>query len=172
MVNEKGQLYTIEGIAASALILTTVFLVLNSTIVFTPAETHIYDMQLQQIGTDTLAVMDMNTTWNTSTSSYPKSPLEEYIENNRPEWFRDNFTFYANSTTGSGKDDIQFTANITYNNGGDVRSEFFAKTRDYNRENAVRVTKWVNVNGTEALAPSYLPDRNQTVLLEVLLWRG
>ncbi len=61
MVNDEGQLYTIEGIAAAALILTTVYLVLNSTMVFTPGDTHVYDMQLEQIGNDVLAVMDQPT---------------------------------------------------------------------------------------------------------------
>ena len=46
-MNDEGQLYTIEGIAAAALILTTVYLVLNSTMVFTPGDTHVYDMQLE-----------------------------------------------------------------------------------------------------------------------------
>ncbi len=60
-MNDEGQLYTIEGIAAAALILTTVYLVLNSTMVFTPGDTHVYDMQLEQLGNDVLAVMDQPT---------------------------------------------------------------------------------------------------------------
>ncbi len=46
MVNNSGQLFTIEGIAAGILMLTTAYLVLSTTSVYTPAETHISDMQL------------------------------------------------------------------------------------------------------------------------------
>jgi hypothetical protein len=175
MVNDEGQLYTIEGIAAAVLILTTVYLVLNSTMVFTPGETHIHDMQLEQIGTDVLAVMDLNTTWDQTSSPYPKSPLETFIENNQADQFKETFLLYSNSTsvsnltTGEGFDNIQFTANISYNDGGQVRSAFFAKTKDYNRENAVRVTRWVNIDEGTWFGGE---PREQTVLLEVLLWRG
>ncbi len=92
MVNDAGQLYTIEGVVASALILTTVYLVLTTTTTFPPAETHIYDLQLEQLGNDVLAVMDMAPTWNTTESRYPKSPLETYIEQNQAEYFRTNYS--------------------------------------------------------------------------------
>jgi len=172
MVNDRGQLYTIEGIAASVLVITTVYLVLTTTTVLTPGETHIYDMQLEQLGNDVLAVMDLNTTWGPGNHAYPKSPLEQYIETNNGAAFSDRFLFLANETTGGEKDDLKFTANITYRDGSVVKTRFFSKTHDYNRENAVLVTRWVNIN-TSVINP--YPDinsRNQTVLLEVLLWRG
>ena len=169
MVNEEGQLYTIEGIAAAALILTTVYLVLNSTMAFTPGETHIYDMQLEQIGNDVLAVMDQPPEWDPVSSTYPKSPLEEYIENDDQPGFRDTFLKYSNTKTGTEYDNIQFNSSISYNNGGHVESIPFAKTQDYYRENAVVVSRWVNIDGSTIEGLGAEP---QTVLLEVLLWRG
>jgi hypothetical protein len=172
MVNDRGQLYTIEGIAASVLILTTVFLVLTTTTVLTPGETHIYDMQLEQIGNDVLAVMDLSTTWGAGNPAYPKSPLELFIEdmdNDGRNYFKDNFTRLANQTTGVQQDDIKFTANITYRTAAGIETLLFSKTHDYNRERAVMVTRWVNVDGDMI---DELEDREQTVLLEVLLWRG
>ena len=176
MVNEEGQLYTIEGIAAAALILTTVYLVLNSTMVFTSGETHIYDMQLEQLGNDVLAVMDQPTTWEKSDPSdlYPKSQLEIFIENNNQTGFEDTFLTYSNTITGTGKDTINFSANISYYNENldQVESVFFTNSQDYYRENAVKVTRWVNIDNTLNTSVSGLDQRSQTVLLEVLLWRG
>ena len=163
MVNDDGQLYTIEGIAASVLILTTVYLVLSSTLVLTPAETHIYDMQLEQLGNDVLAIMDMSPVWIGGNDPYPKSPLEIYIEDDQKENFTRTFLLYSNQTTGNRMDDIQFSANVTYREGDEIKTYLFTETRHPYRENAVKVTRWANVD---------MMGRNQTVLLEVLLWRG
>ena len=77
MVDQDGQLYTIEGVAASVLILTTVYLVLSTTTVFTPGESHIYDMQLEQLGNDALAVLDVGVVW---ADPYPKALLNSILK--------------------------------------------------------------------------------------------
>ncbi len=58
MVNSDGQLYTMEGIAAGVIMILTAYLVLGSTSVYTPGDTHITDMQLEQVGADVLKIMD------------------------------------------------------------------------------------------------------------------
>ena len=58
MVRGEAQLYTMEGIAAGLIMLLTTYLVLGSTVVYTPGDTHITDMQLEQVGSDILRVMD------------------------------------------------------------------------------------------------------------------
>ena len=168
VMNEEGQLYTIEGIAAAVLILTTVYLVLSSTMVFTPGETHIYEMPLEQLVDDVLAAMDQPVTGYES-----KSPLELAIENNDTATFKNTFLHYSNMRTGP-DDTLQFNATISYYDGTQVNTIPFAKSRDYNRENAVKVTRWVNINGASPNLPSdlNLGGQNHTVLLEVLLWRG
>jgi|WetSurMetagenome_2_1015567.scaffolds.fasta_scaffold662938_1 hypothetical protein len=178
MVNDEGQLYTIEGIAAAALILTTVYLVLNSTMVFTPGETHIYDMQLEQLGNDVLAVMDQPIVWNPGESPYPESRLEKYIEDdNACDFYRD-FRTYSTTTTEMGKSDtISLKADITYYDGVDVITTPFvpppgslcSEPQEYYREDAVTVTRWVNIKDGSSFGGGSYP---QTVLLEVLLWRG
>jgi len=50
MVNENGVLYTIEGVAAGVLMITTAYLVVSTTVMFTPGDSHIIDMQLEQLG--------------------------------------------------------------------------------------------------------------------------
>jgi len=58
MVTEEGQLYTIEGITAAILMVLTAYFILNSTSILTPGDTHISDMQLEQLGNDALKMMD------------------------------------------------------------------------------------------------------------------
>lgn len=169
-MNADGQLYTIEGVAASVLILTTVYLVLSTTTVLTPGETHIYDMQLEQLGNDVLAVMDLNQTWGEGSHKYPKSPLEQYIENNDGPGFGAQFLNLSNNVVVGRTDDLKFTANITYRTATGVESKYFNRTHDYNRERAVMVTRWINIDNSLGTVPG-LDTRQQSVLLEVLLWR-
>ena len=75
MVNSEGQLFTIEGIAASLIMLMTAYLVLNATSVYTPGDTHINDMQLEVIGNDALKML--NTPEN---GVVGKSPLAELLK--------------------------------------------------------------------------------------------
>jgi hypothetical protein len=176
MVGDEGQLYTIEGVAAAVLIITTVYIVLTSTVLLTPAETHIYDMQLEQLGNDVLAAMDTPSSWNSASGVIPVSSLETYVQMNQSPEFQRNFTSYCNTTTGSRNDDIDFNAHIIYRNmtTSEVRKKFFSsssgKDGNYNRENAVMVSRWVNI-GPPGTNHSDLDNRPQTVLLEVLLWR-
>ncbi len=176
MVNQEAQLYTIEGVAASILVLTTVYLVLSTTTVFTPGETHIYDMQLEQLGNDVLAVIDVNATYVDPEQPYPKSPLERYVQNPDPTGFDHDFLELCNNLTGNRRDTISYNASIVYRNEttGSVAGVNFAGS-EYHRENAVKVTRWVNIDnsaGNWTLMDPRMDRRIQTVLLEVLLWRG
>ena len=76
MVNNQGQLYTIEGIAAGMIMLFTTYLVLGATSVYTPGDSHISDMQLEQTGTDALRMM--NTPVNGTTESQLQGIVENY----------------------------------------------------------------------------------------------
>lgn len=169
MVNDNGQLYTIEGIAASVLILTSAYLMLSATTVFTPGETHIYDMQLEQLGNDVLAVMDTAKTWS---NPYPKSDLEIFIENNDYVGFGDRFLYLANSTANGLNDDLKYNATIFVRDqtNDDIIPIHFGGSKPY-RENAVVVTRWVNIDNTADFLIK-ADDRTQSVLLEVILWRG
>ncbi len=170
MVSEEGQLYTIEGVAASILILTTVYLVLSTTTIFTPGESHIYDMQLEQLGNDALAVLDTSPTWS---DPYPKSSLELSLEDisKAPE-FNTTFLELINSGIGQKPDSIKYNATVISRDsstGELVRIPYSGSI--YHRENAVKVFRWVNIDNTAANGAAK-DTENQTVLFEVLLWRG
>jgi hypothetical protein len=169
-VNCDGQLYTIEGIAAALLMIMTAYLVVNATSVYTAGDTHISDMQLEQMGSDALKIMD------TPLVENEKSPLQEIIENPgsiNNATFGSMFLDLTNLKAGSGSDHIQYTANYTcrINPGTEIASYPLSYSRNLTLgEHAVRVTKWVTVNkGAAAFCGTTNTER--AVLVEVLMWR-
>jgi hypothetical protein len=189
--NTGGQLYTIEGFAAAMIMLVTAWIVLGTTSVYTPGDTHISDMQLEQLGTDVLYLMDIPATCNASATVFPenghlqcteKGPLQTFIENkdgNGPTLFNNLFLAYCNNKTGGIPDNIQYTAWVYYRKLNETRFYELNRSRQLTQgDHAVRVSHWVLVdNGPPApLPPAGMPadvsNRQQIVLVEVLLWKG
>jgi hypothetical protein len=167
MVNEWGQLYTIEGVAAGLIMLVTAYMVVGATSMYTPGDAHIADMQLEVLGSDALNMMDTP-----PNSSVTESPLQQIIENNDWQRFRTLFLNYSNVSGYGPKHNIQFSANYTYERSDDATLNSTTQinsTRTLNGgEHAVRVTKWVIVNKK---LPSSAIVEKRAVLVEVLLWR-
>lgn len=165
MVNERGQLYTMEGVAAGVIMLLTAYIVVSTTSIYTPGDTHIPDMQLEQLGSDVLAMMDMP-----NSKGDDKSDLERFIAENRSDDFRTTFLNYCN-TTGGGSE-LHMSASVTYRSGDSVGEYPFvgADSTWTGRESAVRVTRWVQLS--ENPAGVGIENRSQAVLVEVLLWRA
>jgi hypothetical protein len=159
MVNDEAQIFTIEGVAAAFLMLATAYIILNSTSLLTPGDTHINDMQLQQLGNDVLRLMDTPLAYNTSAETmYGKkmSNLELYV------LYRDNLSFENEFFNYTGFNDtsvppLHMEANISYSN-GPIMPFLSSTVPKTNREHSVTVTKWVNLD-------------DQVTLLEVHLWR-
>ena len=163
MVDDQGQIYTIEGVAAAILMVTTTYLVLSSTTILTPGETHIIDMQLEQLGYDALAVMD------TPSRYGDQSPLSVYIQNGNNIDFDSSFTKLLNTRTGLATDTLAYNATVFYRDSSGSLNEYdFAGTQHY-RENSVKVSRWVSISDA---ANGDMRSGYQTVLLEVLIWRN
>jgi len=166
MVNTRGQLYTIEGVAAALIILASAYVVVNATSIYTPGDTHISDMQLEVLGSDALVMM------NTAPNSTAESPLQTIVEKSDGITFGQMYNNIVNNRTETGQDSIQFMANVSYvkSNEKTVNSTTLLNmTRALvGGEHAVHVSQWV-------IAKNRYPDsdslRNRTVLVEVFLWR-
>ncbi len=162
MVDNTGQLYTIEGIAAGILMIITAYLVISSTSVITPQDVHVVDMQLEQLSYDALAIMDTPDTLN------GESMLRTQIEaraSGGGNWFGENYSKIINSgATTLNTDNLKFNASIFYVDGPDVKNSNFNGSV-YLRENAVTVSRWVTID------PGITHDP-QVVRLEVIVWRG
>ncbi|KLK88589.1 hypothetical protein SZ63_06190 [Methanoculleus sediminis] len=174
MVNDRGQLYTMEGVAAGIIMLLTAYIVISTTSIYTPGDTHIPDMQLEQLGSDVLAMMDTPNSKEDDESQ--ESDLVTYILATDKTSFRAMFRDYCNMRAGSG-DDLKMNAYVYFHDRdtGTVRS-YVLDEEDHatGRENAVRVTRWVQLPERPDNLPMAVTDidnRPQAVLLEVLLWR-
>jgi len=175
MVNDTGQLYTIEGVAAGLIMLLTVYFVFNTTSVYTPGDAHISDMQMEVLGSDALRMMDTPPSLNSS------SPLVGIILQDNGEQFKTMFSNYTDNRTLLGPDAIKFTASYTCRdcNGNCADPNLLQQTESFpitsNRnftggEHAVRVTKWVIVNKRVCDQMS-VAAKDRAVLVEVLMWR-
>ncbi len=167
MVDNGGQLYTIEGVAAGLLMIFTAYLVMSTTTVYTPGDAHITDMQLEQLGTDSLRAMNMPVNGLQS-----ESPLQTIIEQpNGGSTFNTIFTNLTNNRTGSETDNLHYSATVSYYNLTDntVWNYPLASNRNLTgTEHPVRVTEWVVIN--KQLQGDNKKE-NRVVLVEVLLWR-
>jgi len=171
-VNERGQLYTIEGIAAALIMLLTAYMVVGATTIYTPGDAHISDMQLEVLGSDALTMMDTP-----ANSTVAESPLRQMIEDNSNGGghFKSMFMNYTNASGYGPVHNIQFSANYSYIVPGQPTPASIAINSSRNLtggEHAVRVTKWVIVY--KQLPPPPATGgvlENRAVLVEVLLWR-
>ncbi len=167
MVNDAGQLYTMEGVAAGVIMLLTVYIVISTTSIYTPGDTHIPDMQLEQLGSDVLAMMD------TPDTNGTKSALETFVNADDDAGFESMFLSYCNAKASGAADDLHMSANVTYRDGNLIKEhQFLAPDNTWTgRESAVRVTRWVQLDSQPGRT-TYAGARAQAVLVEVLLWRA
>ncbi|MDO9539185.1 MAG: hypothetical protein Q7J09_04180 [Methanocalculus sp.] len=169
VARHDASLYTIEGVAAAALMIATATIVFQAMSIYTPGDTHIDDMLLEQLGADALAVMDL------PTQPGARTELEEMINS----WDRTGFheTFYQLLRTRSlePEDPVQYSAVVTYRVGEDVISIPFTESAPFTGyDPAIRVTRLVQIRPPYDLnLPLQLRrGSDQAVLLEVFLWRG
>jgi len=165
MVNSDGQLFTIEGVAAALIMLATVYIVVNSTSVYTHGDTHVNDMQLEVTGNDALRMMNIP-----ENGSVNKSPLTEIVETDDGAAFYTSFNHILNNRTGTKPDTLQFLANVSYvRRDGTVNSTTLLDMSRplYGGEHAVHISQWIIV---DKKFPEADPGKH-AALVEVLLWR-
>lgn len=185
MVNDSGQLYTIEGLSAAILMIVTAYIMLSTTTLFTPGGAHVVDLQLEQLGNDALTMMDTPDSAPSPSFLPFKSNLSKYIENETgfgDQYFRSNLTNYIRAKTNGQQDtNLQFTANVTYSTGSVVGSVPFNSSGQMmtGREHAVTVSRLVLVTVPIPPPPPNPPlpvvfadGTPHYVLIEVTLWRA
>jgi hypothetical protein len=189
MVNDRAQLYTMEGIAAGLIMLLTAYLVLGSTSVYTPGDTHITDMQLEQVGSDILRVMDTPLKLNNSLVDYQPTRTDlELIVNTTDAWaFNDNFTskYLCNNKAVAREINVtctgyQTNAFIWYrgNSLGSYLLRYPSPTLlNLSRtEPGVRLTHWIHTGGPPGNTPNAenksMSPEPQELLLEVVIWKA
>jgi len=171
MVNDRGQLYTMEGVAAGVIMRLTAYIVISTTSIYTSGDTHIPDMQLEQLGSDVLAMMD------TPDANGSESRLSQLVRGGTGDGdtLRNEFLAGCKMRSGDPDDDLRAQVYLSYRTSGSSIKTILISPEDptfTGRENTVRVTRWVQLTAT----PSGISDMRATnpkaVLVEVLLWRA
>jgi hypothetical protein len=178
MVNDSGQIYTIEGVAAAILMVVTAYLAVSSTTILTQQDVHIIDMQMQQLGNDALAMMDTPDGYGTNASNLSLIVNESLAGNSTEasENFKSQFLGYLNATTntGIGNNLYNYNATVYYRNrniSDDQVASIAFDEHPYYHEHAVTVSRWVYLPNFNTAKYTDMRSGNQSVLLEVLLWR-
>lgn len=175
MVTDEAQLYTIEGISAALLMVITAYLILSSTSILTPGDTHISDMQLEQLGNDVLKMMDTAEEFDeTGVTIYEKkqSYLEEELSKDLsdPEDFTTDFIDKFREYAGDDDKKVKVFLVTSYWDGSEIKTvgcwDASVAPPFTGRDHYVTVTRWVHLND-----PAWDPGNAKTVLLEVYLWR-
>jgi hypothetical protein len=181
MVNTGAQLYTMEGISAGVIMILTAYLVLGSTSVYTPGDTHITDMQLEQVGADVLKIMDTPANLST-TSELEQIVATGNIDGRFHQLFWETYLMSgeiaAQKTTRTGSSVIT-TATVYYHY-TDPLGKSMVKGFQLSgpiipysgSEPGVRVTRYVKVPGRGPGMPADVEDRPQVMLVEVFLWKA
>ncbi len=183
MVKDEAQLYTMEGIAAGLIMLLTTYLVLGSTSVYTPGDTHLTDMQLEQVGSDILKTMD------TPVNYTSQGDLRKIIDDTNGPLFNFYFTdLYFNNpnimatAAAFGSSRIRIKTTIWYRNvsSNAVQSyNLYTPPDDIANPSAegpgVRVSRLVHLDakpaGIDAATANAMRAGPQEVLVEVLMWQ-
>ncbi len=172
MVGEEAQLYTIEGFAAAILIVVTAYLILNSTFILTPGDTHINDLQLEQLGNDVLRMMDTKNSFDsTAPNRYlqTQSYLEQWLSSNDPKLGFDPFVTQFQGYAGDSR--LKLDAFMYYWDHGANRMGSYSLSptiHSTSHEHYVTITKYVYLDNPGWDDPLGV---SRTVLLEVQLWR-
>ena len=173
MVNDAGQLYTMEGVAAGLIMLLTAYIVVSTTSIYTAGDTHIPDMQPEQLGSDVLAMMD------TPDIDGGTSELVGFVKKGTGigggNDLQDEFLANCKMRSGDPDDNLRAQVYLSYRTlGGSVNTTLLSSPDPWftGRENTVRVTRWVQLSQQPGDMPGDMRTDPQAVLVEVLLWRA
>ena len=186
-MKDSGQLYTMEGIAAGLIMLITAYLVLSSTSVYTPGDTHITDMQLEQVGSDILRVMDTQRTLTGTQSDLQTLVATSDSSRTFTGMFLNQYLYNSKviaKETAVGSIGIQINASVWYQRRDGSLWNYTLATSPSTlgsftgKEPGVVVTHWVHLDSrptqpSSISAAEWARMRNepQEVLVEVDMWK-
>ena len=168
MVDDNGQLYTIEGIFAAILVLISVYVVLETGMApsyLFPSPSGGEEVRLQQIADDALLILD------TPERPGQESPLATLVREKNGTGFVSDYRELLEEKTGVSPtgSPVQFAAEVWYRDSDECLVLPFGNSGDvYSGGPATRVSRFIALPEDAFLWGGHC----QAVLLEVLVWRG
>jgi len=189
MINdERGQLHTIEGLAAALLMISTVFFVTQGVTVITPQTGLSLDVQLKQSGADALMVLDTEdpidgillkkyvAAWN-GTEANITYPVPDSIDVNSSHFGDDGKNDLNHTLSVLLPEDVVYNVDFVYMNGSFMNTSHVIM-KGYPPDDSIAVSKLVTLHQNEykyKLSDYWkdrIPDETDVEVVEVrlILW--
>ncbi len=159
----KAQTFTLEGVAASLLILLAVYTMFQSTVVIAPSWSDFANVQLKQLGYDILKVLDNPNGGNASLAGMIENCSSGY---KAPDEFNSNLSRILESLNTFGRVDLIWV------NGTEIEQITLYGFNRTPTPDAVRVSRFVvvpNLHNSECFGLT-VPD-TKVVEVRLTLWR-
>ena len=185
--DERGQLHTIEGLAAAVLMITTIFFVTQGVMVITPQTELSLDVQLKQLGSDALTILDADdprdgillkryvAAWNGTEANFT-NPVPDSIDVNSHQFGSDgmndlNHSLYLllNQT----QRDMLYNVDFVYKNGSCMNTSHVIM-KGYPPDNSMAVSRLVTLHsGDNIVSPQLKTEGDldlKVVEVRLILW--
>lgn len=154
----KGQTFTLEGVAASLLLLISTYTIFQSTIVMSPAWSEFENVQLKQLGYDILRVLDNPNDGNNSLRGMIENLTCENGVYSATAEFSTNLSAIIGSLPAYGR------VELIWVNGSNIETAVLSGFDKTPTPNAVRVSRFVIASN------DCLPNA-EVVEVRLTLWR-
>jgi len=151
--DDKGQIYTMEGIVASVILLSVLLFIIQANSIVTPQTERSVDMKLYERASDTLTCMDRNdadsTIW--STISSLKSYVALWNGSTVADGVQGNLTGLDSDIRSMLPDHVQYSVSFIYYN-GTGRQECPVIVHGKPADNSVASSRLVTLNEGDAVS--------------------
>jgi hypothetical protein len=169
----SGQIYTMEGVTASIILLGVLLFIIQANAVITPQTERTVDMKLYEKASDTLTVLDRS---DTDSWSFTK-PLKTYVVGWNGGTVTDgvqaNMTELDDSISRLLPSDVQYSLSFLYNNSTGMH-ESHVIVHGVPADNSVVSTRLVTLNSNDAYLSSFWATTNnrfpQVVQVKLTCW--
>ena len=155
----KGQTFTLEGVAASLLILIATYTIFQSTVVMSPSWSEFNNIQLKQLGYDILRVMDNPEAVNSSLRGMIGNLSCEDGNYYAPAEFSQNLSLLLNVLPAYGR------VELIWFNGSSIETALLFNFSQNPTPNAVRVSRFVAASNDNCLPTAKIVE------VRLTLWR-
>lgn len=187
--DEKGQLHTIEGLAAALLMISTLFFVTQGVTVITPQTGLSLDVQLKQSGSDALMVLDTEdpkdgillkkyvAAWNGTEATITK-PVPKSIDVNSSYFGNANGNGLNHTLYELLPEDVVYNVDFVYKNGSFMNTSHVIM-KGFPPDDSIAVSQLVTLHHNETdyeLSEAYwnntIPGETDAKVVEVrlILW--
>ncbi|MET1124382.1 MAG: hypothetical protein ABWW66_03840 [Archaeoglobaceae archaeon] len=161
----RAQTFTLEGVAASLLVLIAVYAIFQSTVVISPAWSDYARVQLKQLGYDILLALDNPNGGNSSLQGMIENCSLINGQHVAPREFSSNFSRILTNLSAFGR------LEIVWINGSEIETFVISGFDKEPTPDAVRVSRFVVVPDLNSTCFNLSNPETKVVEVRLTLWR-